>query len=79
MLHLFYSSVNCIYYIGDIVVSKLYISKFQNDSGSSMYGLFYDDVNGKKCPHIETWRAKKDSEDANARYNEMLYYGLGND
>ena len=28
---------------------------------------------------IETWRAKKDSEDANARYNEMLYYGLGND
>ena len=28
---------------------------------------------------IETWRAKKDSEEANARYNEMLYYGLGND
>ena len=27
---------------------------------------------------IETWRAKKDSEDANAKYNEMLYYGLGN-
>ena len=28
---------------------------------------------------IETWRAKKDSIEANARYNEMLYYGLGND
>ena len=28
---------------------------------------------------IETWRAKKESEDANAKYNEMLYYGLGND
>lgn len=28
---------------------------------------------------IETWRAKKDSEDANAKYNELLYYGLGND
>ena len=20
-----------------------------------MYGLFYDDVNGKRCPHIENW------------------------
>lgn len=28
---------------------------------------------------IETWRAKKDSEESNAKYNEMLYYGLGND
>ena len=28
---------------------------------------------------IEAWRAKKDSEDANAKYNEMLYYGLGNE
>ena len=28
---------------------------------------------------IEAWRAKKDSEDANAKYNEMLYYGLGDD
>lgn len=28
---------------------------------------------------IETWKAKKDSQDANAKYNEMLYYGLGND
>ena len=27
---------------------------------------------------IEAWKAKKDSEDANAKYNEMLYYGLGN-
>ena len=26
---------------------------------------------------IETWKAKKDSEEANAKYNEMLYYGLG--
>ena len=28
---------------------------------------------------IEAWRAKKDSEDANAKYNEMLYYGFGDD
>ena len=28
---------------------------------------------------IEIWKAKKDSQDANAKYNEMLYYGLGND
>jgi hypothetical protein len=28
---------------------------------------------------IERWKAKKDSEDANAKYNEMLYYGLGNE
>ena len=26
---------------------------------------------------IEAWREKKASEEANARYNEMLYYGLG--
>ncbi len=28
---------------------------------------------------IEAWKAKKDSEDANAKYNEMLYYGFGDD
>lgn len=28
---------------------------------------------------IETWKAKKDSQDANAKYNKLLYYGLGND
>lgn len=26
---------------------------------------------------IEAWREKKASEEANAKYNEMLYYGLG--
>ena len=26
---------------------------------------------------IEAWRAKKESQEANAAYNEMLYYGLG--
>lgn len=31
------------------------------------------------CSEIEARRAKKDSEDANAKYNEMLYYGLGNE
>ena len=25
---------------------------------------------------IDAWREKKASEEANARYNEMLYYGL---
>ena len=28
---------------------------------------------------IEAWRAKKESLEANARYNEMLYYGLDDD
>ena len=26
---------------------------------------------------IDAWREKKASEEANVRYNEMLYYGLG--
>lgn len=26
---------------------------------------------------IESWRAKKAAEEANAGYNEILYYGLG--
>ena len=26
---------------------------------------------------IDAWRVKKASEEANARYNQMLYYGLG--
>ena len=29
------------------------------------------------CSEIDAWREKKASEEANARYNEMLYYGLG--
>lgn len=29
------------------------------------------------CSEIEVWKNKKASEEANARYNEMLYYGLG--
>ena len=28
------------------------------------------------CSEIEAWREKKSSEDANAKYNEMKYYGL---
>lgn len=28
---------------------------------------------------IDAWREKKASQEANARYNEMLYYGLGED
>lgn len=31
------------------------------------------------CSEIERWREKKANEEANARYNEMLYYGLGNE
>ena len=30
------------------------------------------------CSEIDAWRNKKASEEANARYNEILYYGLGN-
>ena len=29
------------------------------------------------CSEIDAWRKKKASEEANARYNEMLYVGLG--
>lgn len=28
---------------------------------------------------INTWKDKKASQDANAAYNDMLYYGLGED
>ena len=28
------------------------------------------------CSEIEAWREKKASEEANARYKEILYYGL---
>ena len=27
---------------------------------------------------IDAWRDKKAAEEANAKYNELLYYGLGN-
>lgn len=29
------------------------------------------------CSDINAWRDKKAAEEANAKYNEMLYYGLG--
>ena len=29
------------------------------------------------CSDIDTWHKKKAAEEANAKYNEMLYYGLG--
>ncbi|MCR5214412.1 MAG: hypothetical protein K6E10_08330 [Eubacterium sp.] len=31
------------------------------------------------CSEIEAWKVKKDSLEANARYNELLNNGLGND
>ena len=31
------------------------------------------------CSDIETWRNKKAAEQANAKYNEMLNYGLDGD
>ena len=31
------------------------------------------------CSDIDAWKAKKAAEEANVRYNEILYYGLGND
>ena len=30
------------------------------------------------CSEIEAWKAKKQSQEANARYTEMLEYGLDN-
>ena len=29
------------------------------------------------CSDIDSWRSKKESEEANARYNEILNYGVG--
>ncbi len=29
------------------------------------------------CSDIDRWRDKKAAEEANAKYNEILYYGLG--
>lgn len=29
------------------------------------------------CSDIEAWREKKEVEAANAKYNELLYYGIG--
>lgn len=31
------------------------------------------------CSDVDRWRDKKVAEEANARYNEILYYGLGGD
>ena len=31
------------------------------------------------CSDIDRWREKKASEEANVRYNEILYYGLGDE
>jgi hypothetical protein len=28
------------------------------------------------CSDIATWRNKKAAEEANAKYNELLYYGI---
>lgn len=31
------------------------------------------------CSDIDNWHNKKAAEEANARYNQMLYYGLGSE
>ena len=31
------------------------------------------------CSDIDAWHNKKAAEEANAKYNAMLYYGLGNE
>ena len=31
------------------------------------------------CSDVDRWKDKKAAEEANARYNEILYYGLGTD
>ena len=31
------------------------------------------------CSDIDTWHNKKAAEEANARYNELLYYGIDGD
>ena len=29
------------------------------------------------CSDVEAWKEKKAAEEANAKYNELLYYGIG--
>ncbi|WP_029319867.1 hypothetical protein [Butyrivibrio sp. AE3004] len=31
------------------------------------------------CSDVDRWKDKKAAEEANARYNEILYYGLGDE
>ncbi|SFC00283.1 hypothetical protein [Butyrivibrio sp. YAB3001] len=31
------------------------------------------------CSDVDRWKDKKAAEEANARYNEILYYGVGGD
>ena len=37
-------------------MSFLYVSKFIDESGIVRFGLFYDDIYGKRCPHEENWK-----------------------
>ena len=51
-------------------MSHLYISKFQSEEGKDLYGLFYDDAYGKKCPYNENWKHVAFATDKEA--NEKL-------
>ena len=31
------------------------------------------------CSETDTWKEKRENEEANAKYNEILYYGLDSD
>ena len=31
------------------------------------------------CEEIDAWRKRKEAREANEKYNEMLYYGIGDD
>lgn len=69
--------------LGEQIAKQLGIPKAMNRMMSYLYNvklrsaeLVVDEMLAI-CSETDAWRDKKSSEEANARYNEMLYYGLG--
>ena len=69
--------------LGEQIAKQLGSPKAMNRMLSYLYNVkprsveFVVDEMLAICSEIDAWRDKKASEEANARYNEMLYYGLG--
>ena len=69
--------------LGEQIAKQLGSSKAMNRMMSYLYNvkprtaeLVVDEMLAIRS-EIDAWRDKKASEEANARYNEILYYGLG--
>ena len=55
-----------------------WVDDYGHYAETKTYGLIVDEMLAIRS-EIDAWREKKASEEANARYNEMLYYGLTED